>query len=167
MTRLWAILLVLLTLQTAAGTNGTWGESKRLSTMDRAVLLAVELEVRADRLDDRRDLCLAFGHGLALDEKGILFELRRRGLRLRADGWCNEGLRGSIVSIVAPVRELPQGTYEVVVELGDLRGIKESGAHFGTLVRRGTYTVRSEGGGEAELVRYSKSCCPETPNGHL
>jgi hypothetical protein len=162
MTRTWAISLVILAFLTGGATDAIPGEGTRLSEMDRAVSLAVELEVRADRLDDRRDVCLAFGHGLAVDEKGIFFALRRRGLRLQAEGWCNQGPRGSVVSVVAPVRESPQGTYEVVVQLGDLRAIKESGAHFGTLVRRGTYVVRSEGSAKSELIAYRKSCCPES-----
>ena len=163
MTRTWTISLVLLTFLTGGATDAIPGEGTRLSEMDRAVSLAVELEVRADRLEDRRDVCLAFGHGLAVHEKAIFSDLRRRGLRLHAEGWCNQGPRGAVVSVVGPVRESPKGTYKVVVQLGDLRAIKESGAHFGTLVRRGTYVVRSEGSGELELVAYRKSCCPESP----
>lgn len=163
MARRWAFSLVVLTFLTGAATDARPGGGTRLSNMDRAVSLAVELEVRADRLEDRRDVCLAFGHGLALDEKGILSELHHRDLRVHTNEWCNQGPRGSVVSVVAPVRESPQGTYEVVVQLGDLRAIKESAAHFGTLVRRGTYVVRSEGEGESELIAYRKTCCPESP----
>lgn len=157
MTNTWAIWLVVLTLQTGVATNAIPRRGMRLSEMDRAVSLAVELEVRADRLEGRRDVCLGFGHGLALDEKGIFSDLRRHGLRLRPQGYCNEGPRGSVMSVLAPVRESPQGTYEVVVELGDLHAIKDSGAHFGTLIRRGTYVVRCEGNGESKLIVYRKS----------
>ena len=136
----------------------------RLSDMDRAIAFAVELELRANHLENRRDVCVGFGHGLVVDENGIISELNPRGLKVRSNEWCNHGPRGSVVSVIPPIDKSRPGTYEFVVELGDLRRIKQEGEHFGTLLRRGTYAVQCEDGNEPDLVAYRKTCCPEQPN---
>jgi hypothetical protein len=134
------------------------------ANMDRAIVFAVEQEIHANHLEKRRDLCLGFGHGLEVDEDGIVGELGHRGLALHTNEWCNQGPRGDVISIVAPVVEQHPGTYEFVVELTDLRPIKKEGEHFGTLLRRGTYLVRVKDASTPELVTYRKTCCPTQSN---
>jgi hypothetical protein len=132
-----------------------------LSHTDRAIISAIEQEVRVSHLEKRRDICIGFGNGLAVDADGITSELGRRGTKLRPNGWCNEGPRGSVVSVIAPIGEPRPSIYEVVVELSDLRAIKQGGDHFGTLLRRGTYTVQIDDRGEPKVIAYRKACCPE------
>jgi hypothetical protein len=135
--------------------------AKRLSNADRAIVLAAELEVRANRLEKRRDVCIGFGNGLAVDQEGIISELNSRGMKLHPNEWCNEGPRGFVDSILAPVDEPRPGIYELVVQLGDLGAIRRQADHFGTLLRRGSYTVQSDDSGEPEIIAYRKTCCPE------
>jgi len=134
----------------------------RLEDVDRAVTFAVREEIRANRLENRPDVCLGFGHGLAVDKKGIASELHRAGLTIHSNVWCNRGPRGLIININGPIRKSSQDTYDIVVELGDLRPIHQEGAHFATLLRKGTYTVKCTEGSQPELVSYSEACCPET-----
>jgi hypothetical protein len=132
----------------------------RMSTLDRAIAFAVYLEAHANRLDNRTDVCVAFGHGLAVDEQGILSELKSRKLKMHANGWCNEGPRGLVISIIGPTTESASGTYDLVVEVGDLRPLQQGGEHFATLLRKGTYGVKCKDGSEPELVRYQESELP-------
>lgn len=131
--------------------------SSQLSNLDRAVAFAIDLEAHANRLEDRPDLCVGFGHGLKVDEKGILTELKRLKLKVHNNDWCNQGPRGLVIAVIAPASESVPGDYELMIELGDLRPIRQHGQHFGTLLRRGTYSVKSKG--EPDLVRYQKTCC--------
>lgn len=132
--------------------------SSQISNLDRAVAFAIDLEAHANRLEGRPDLCVGFGHGLKkLDEKGILTELKRLKLKVHTNDWCNQDPRGLVITVIAPVSESVPGTYELVIELGDLRPIRQHGEHFGTLLRRGTYSVKSKD--EPDLVRYQKTCC--------
>ena len=64
------------------------------------------------------------------------------------------------MSLIPPVKESEPGTYELTIEVGDLRPIRERGEHFGTLVRRGTYTVKCRDGVEPELVRFQETALP-------
>jgi hypothetical protein len=135
--------------------------AKRLADADIAIVLVVEQEVRVSHLEKRRDVCIGFGHGLVVDQDGILSELNSRGMKLRPNEWCNEGPRGSVVAIISPIGEPGPDTYELTVELGDLRGIKQKGDHFGTLLRRGIYTVQIDDRGKLKVIAYRKTCCPE------
>lgn len=135
----------------------------QMSNLDRAIIFVVQLEAHANRLEGRTDLCVGFGHGLSVvDEKGILSELRSRRLRVHSNGWCNQGPRGLVISIIGPTTESASGTYELVVEVGDLRPIRQNGEHFATLLRRGTYTVKCKEA-EPELVRYQEAAPPGNP----
>lgn len=126
-----------------------------------AIAFAISQEVYANGLESKGDVCLGFGHDLGANENSISFILRNRGLKLRSSEWCNHGPRGWVVAVIAPVRNPRGHVYEIVIELGDLAGIKAQGEHFGTLVRRGTYTVQIDESIKAELLAYRKSCCPE------
>lgn len=134
--------------------------AKRIGGADLAVVLAVEQEVRVSHLEKRRDICIGFGNGLSVDENGIISKLNDDGVKLRPNEWCNEGPRGSIVSVIAPIEQPHPGTYELTVELGDLRD-KQKGSHFGTLLRRGIYTVQSDDQNQPKVITYRKTCCPE------
>ena len=131
--------------------------ARKTTRLERAVAFAVYLEAHANRLESRTDVCVGFGHGLAVDDKGILFELRRRNLKVHSNNWCNQGPRGFVIEILGRAMESAPDTYEVVIELGDLRPIREAGEHFGTLLRRGTYTVKCQEGSEPELLRYEEA----------
>lgn len=137
--------------------------TSKLSNLDRAIVLAVSLEALASRLENGADVCVGFGHGLAVDEKGILSELRRGGLKVHPNDWCNQGPRGQVISIIGPTTESAPGTYELVVEVGDLRPIHQGGEHFATLLRKGTYSVQCKDASEPELVRYQKAALPGNP----
>jgi hypothetical protein len=130
-----------------------------LATADRAIIFAVEREIRASHLEARTDVCVGFGQGMNINEKEVISELRRKGLKIHANEWCNRGPRGFTIAINAPITEPVPDTYNFVVELGDMRPIRQEGAHFATLLRRGTYTVKCEKGAPPRLVSYSKTCC--------
>ena len=132
----------------------------RLGKLERVVAFAVEHEVHLSRLEKRTDVCVGFGHGLIVDEQGILSDLKRHGLKLRSNEWCNRGPRGLTIGIISPVSETAPDTYEFVLEVGDLSPILE-GAHFATLLRRGMYKVECREGVRPELISYSKTCCSE------
>jgi hypothetical protein len=137
--------------------------ASQLSNLGRAAAFAIRLEIHANRLENRTDVCVGFGHGLAVDEKAVLTELKREKVKVHSNDWCNQGLRGLAISIISPANESSPDTYEVVVEVGDLRQMWRGGEHFATLLRRGTYSVKCKNGVEPELVRYQETCCPEAP----
>jgi len=131
--------------------------SGQLKNLDRVIAFVVQLEIHSNRLENRTDVCVGFGNRLVVDERAILSELRREKLRVRSDEWCDQGPRGLSVSIMSPATESEPGTYELRVELGDNWPISRRGAHFATLLRRGTYTVKYEESVEPELVRYQEA----------
>jgi hypothetical protein len=141
-------------------------KSGQLKNLDRVVAFVVQLEIHANRLENRTDVCLGFGNGLEVDEKVVLSELKQDRLKIRSVEWCNQRVRGLTVSIIPPIKESEPGIFEVEVVLGDLRPIRELGEHFGTLLRRGTYTVKYKDGAEPELFRYQETALsPLSPCG--
>jgi hypothetical protein len=155
------ILAILLPHSILAGESST---TKRLSEADQVVSFAIEQEIHANRLEERRDVCVAFGQGLNLNETRIISELNRRRLRVHPNPWCSEVPRGLVVSIIRPFEKTGPNVYEFGVQLSDLQPIKQEGEHFGTLLRRGTYTIQFNETKEPDLVAYRKTCCPEQPN---
>jgi hypothetical protein len=145
---------------TAARENDPNGH---LNNLDRAIVFAVYLEAHASRLENREDVCIGFGHGLAVNEKEILSELKIRKIKVHSNDWCNRGPRGLVISVIAPITESTPGTYELEVQVGDLRAIREGSEHFGTLLRRGTYTVKCKDNPEPELVKYQEAVLPGNP----
>jgi hypothetical protein len=125
---------------------------------ERAVLFAVQREAARDNLTQRQDVCVAFDTRLKLDEKAILLELNRLRVPVHSYSWCSRGPRGLTI-FIGPIQEPRTSTYNIAVDLGDSRPIVEQGAHFATLVRRGTYTIKSAEHSEPELVSYSETCC--------
>jgi len=148
---LWALAIIVCQQVATVG---------QLSNREQAIAFAVYLETHASRLEKRADVCVAFGHGLSADEKAVLAELKQQKLKVRPGDWCNEGPRGLVISVIAPISEPVPGTYEVKVEVGDLRAIRGGAEHFATLVRRGTYTVKCKEGSEPELIRYEQTAQP-------
>ncbi len=130
------------------------------STVERVIVFAVQQESEASHLRSRKDLCIGFGHGLAVDEKAIISQLKHNGLKVHPNQWCNRGPRGLRIGIVAPINEVAPGMYELVIELGDL-SIRQ-GEHFATLLRRGTYVIRCDNGARPQLVSYRQTCCAKT-----
>jgi hypothetical protein len=155
------ILAILLPQSILAGEVST---TKRLGEADRVVSFAIEQEIHANRLEERRDICVAFGQGLNLNETGIIAELNHRRLRVHPNPWCSQVPRGLVLSIIRPVEKTGPSVYEFGVQLSDLQPIKQEGEHFGTLLRRGTYTVQFSETKGPDLVAYRKTCCPEQPN---
>src|ERR1035437_958188 len=132
-----------------------------LRSVDRAVVFAIQRDSQGVRIENRKDICVQFGHGLDIHEKAVILELKSKGLKVHHNNWCNhgpDGPRGMNIAVVAPIRETSPGTYEFLLEVSDL-SIPE-GEHFATLLRRGTYVVHCEGGSEPELVSYGQTCCP-------
>lgn len=153
------IAFVILTCQPFASAKEN-APAGRMSTLDRAIAFAVYVEAHANRLENRTDVCIAFGHGLAVDKQGILSELRSRKLKMHTSDWCNQGPRGLLISIIGPTIESASGTYDLVVQVGDLRPLQQGSEHFATLLRKGTYSVKCKGGSEPELVRYQEAELP-------
>jgi len=148
--------LAIIAYQPSASTGQT-GTGIKTSNLDRAIAYAIYLEAHASRLASRTDVCVAFGHGLTVDEKGIFSQLERLKLKVHPNEWCNAGPRGLVISVIAPTTESVPGTYDLTVEVGDLRPIRQNGEHFGTLVRRGTYTVKCTDSSEPELAGYREA----------
>src|ERR1700674_3347855 len=142
-----SVALILASQQIASGNEP--GASQSFGVVERAIVFAVQQEVKANNLLAQRDLCIGFGQGLEVDQKAILSTLRRTGIRVRPNEWCNQGPRGVRVGIAAPIDETPPGTYTVNVQVDDLS--IQPGEHFATTLRRGTYVIRCETGFKPHL----------------
>jgi hypothetical protein len=134
-------------------------ERVSLSKLERVVVFVVKKEVAASHIEQRKDTCLGFDTRLRVNEKAILAELHQEGLQLHGEDYCNKGPRGITIELRSPIRSTSEMTFEVDVDLGDSNPILQEGAHFATLLRRGTYTVRYEDGFEPELLTYQQYCC--------
>ena len=156
------LVAFLIAFQQNALASGTSG-AKPLSDLDRAVIFVVQKEAQTGHLEKRRDVCVSFDTRMAINQKGIISELRRSGLRIHNDDWCIHGRdpRGMVISVGQAGNQQSPGVFELPVDLSDWWPIQREGAHFGTLLRRGTYTVRCKEGSEPELVSYSQTCCSE------
>ena len=130
-----------------------------LSKLEQVIVFVVQREVAASHIENRTDVCVGFVRGSVVSEKGILDDLRNKGLKLRGNNWCSKGLRGMIIDILSPLSMTPVGVYEIKVQLADLNPIQQEGVHVGTLLRRGIYTVRYEEGYELQLETYQQNCC--------
>jgi hypothetical protein len=150
------VALMFFTCQRVIGAQDN-SRSGQLKNLDRVIAFVVQLEIHANRLENRTDVCVGFGNGLVVDEKAILSELKQEKLKVHSNEWCNQRVRGLKVSVIPPIKESEQETYELMVEVGDLRPIRERGEHFGTLLRRGTYTVKCKDGAEPEFARYQET----------
>lgn len=135
--------------------------ARGLGNLERVVVFAVQREIESGNLKNRSDLCIGFGNGLGIDEKAVISELRRTGMRVHPNEWCTHSLRGLTIAIVAPIHETSPQTYALVLELGDLSPIR-TGEHFATLMKRGTYVVRYAQGSEPQLISYRQTCCSKT-----
>lgn len=149
-----AVLVVSCCKMLPAKATATPNEAGRV---ERVIAFTVGLEAKAGHLEGRRDLCIGFGHGLAVDENAIVLRLKRNGLKMHRSEWCDRGPRGLRIGVVAPISETSRGTYELVLEASDL-SIHE-GEHFATLLSRGTYVVRCLNASEPTLVSYRRACC--------
>jgi hypothetical protein len=100
----------------------TFGDARvPLSNSDRAVVFAIQQEIQSNHFERRKDVCVGFAPTFKSIEKRILSELRNRGLRVRSRGWCNSSPRGLVVDVISPHNEDGSDTYEVEIQLGDLR----------------------------------------------
>lgn len=133
------------------------GGVKQPGDLERVLAFAVKLEVEANGLKNRKDVCLGFGSGLVADHRQVFSELRHSGIRIRPNEWCMRGARGLSVAIVAPVREAGPDLYEVEIQLGD--NSIHPGTHFATLLSRGTYVVSFKRGSGLHLVSHTETCC--------
>ena len=128
-----------------------------LDSSERAAVFAIQVEGKASSLEGKNSLCIGVGKQLQISEKAIVSRLKRDGLRVHANEWCNKGPRGLRVGIVAPINEISPGTYEVSLQVDDLT--MRSGEHFARMLRRGTYVIHCANGSEPELVSYRRTCC--------
>ena len=65
------------------------------------------------------------------------------------------------VSVDWPSRQLAPDKFAVVVSLGDWYPIRKEGAHYATLLRRGTYTVEVAKDQAARILTYEEACCSQ------
>ena len=131
-----------------------------LSNLERSVVFAVRQEIQSGHFEQRKDLCIAAGKWISVDEKRVLSELGRQHLPFHANRWCNDGPRGLVIAILAPAIRSAPPLYEFVVDVSDSQPIRQEGAHFATLLRSGTYQIRCEDNSEPELIKYFQTCCP-------
>ncbi len=106
-------------------------------------------------------MCVQFAAGAVTDEKEVLSTVRKAGIKVHPGGWCNSGPRGLSVTVNSPTRELAPDRFAVVVALEDYEPIRKEGAHFATLLRRGTYTVEVDKEMMTKILFYEPSCCSE------
>lgn len=128
-----------------------------LSNLERAVIFAIQQEAKTSDLTSGKDVCVGFGHGLALHEKRVLSSIKRGGIKAHTSDWCTQHGHGVSIAVLAPVKESSPGTFEVTVQVGDPSVKPEE--HFGTLLKKGTYVIRCDGSSEPQLVSYRQTCC--------
>lgn len=142
------VVLLLTSIATAAGETNT----DELTNRDRAVVFAVRNELKAARIKNRSDVCLGFGDGTLVHDALIFTELRHA---LHPMEWCDHGPAGFDIAVLSPIKESAPDTFELEVQTSDLRPILGQGAHFGTLLRRGVYTIRCGNGEVPKLLHYA------------
>jgi hypothetical protein len=120
----------------------------------KVLAFVAQKEMAANHVEQPAEVSLGLDTRLEVTEKSILTELRKEGVKLHPQSWCNSGPKGMAIDVGWPVKVSPVGQYEIRVAFDDLWPIQYEGAHFGTLVRRGTYVVRYEGGNEPEVIQY-------------
>jgi hypothetical protein len=130
-----------------------------LSKVERVLVFVVQKEVAASHVEQRKDICLGFDTRLGVNEKAILAELQRDGLKLHSESFCNSGPKGMTIELLSPIHINSGMPFEVDVELDDSNPIPQEGDHLATLLRRGTYTVRYEDRFAPELFTYQQNCC--------
>ncbi len=143
-------------LTTAFGRNTE--SDRNLSTLDRVIIFAIQQEIRASNLSQRRDLCVGFGYGLEVNEKAIISNLVGKGTLVHENDWCHG--RGISVSVLSPVKRISLSDYQLEVQVGDLT--MPSGAHFAKLLKQGTFVVHCPEDGEPRLLSYHETCCAKT-----
>ena len=141
-------------------TNQRFALAAGSSNLERAVIFAVQQEAKASDLTSGKDICVGFGHGLVLHEKAILSSLKHGGIKAHASDWCTQQGHCVSIAVIAPVKESSPGTFEVTVQVGDPSVKPEE--HFGTLLKKGTYVIRSEGNSEPQILSYQQTCCSKT-----
>jgi hypothetical protein len=132
-------------------------DSAAVSGLEEVVVFGVQQEAKASDVKSRRDVCIGFGHGLAVDERAVISEVKRGGLKVHSSEWCVARARGLNIDVVAPINEVSAGTFELTIQVRD-PSIKP-GEHFATLLKRGTYIIRWKKGTDPQLVSYRQTCC--------
>jgi len=130
--------------------------ASHMSNLDRAIAFAVYREDLTNKFETRKDVCVVFSTLLNVNQKGVLADLKERKLLVHPYTWCNKGPTGLTISVLAPVKESTPGIFEITIEVGDDRPILEKGEHFGTLLRRGIYTIECKDDSEPVLVQYKE-----------
>ena len=122
-----------------------------VSARQSAVEFAVQAELQASQaLAGKR--CVRLGPDTGVDEREIVRDLRAKGFRLQNPRWCARHLTGIQVEVLSPVLEASPGVFQFAIAVGDMN--IPPGVHFATLLKRGTYLVRSESGVFPVLVDY-------------
>jgi hypothetical protein len=129
-----------------------------LRNVERSIVFAVQSEVQASNAG--KHVCIGFGNGLAVNQKVIISELKRKSLQVHPGEWCRQGPHRFTIGVLAPVNETSAATYEFVLEVGDVSTLP--GEHFATLLRRGTYIVHCDTASGPRLIAYRQTCCPKT-----
>ena len=121
-------------------------------------IFALQHEAEASDLNKRRDVCVSLDTRLGISEKDVASLLKADGLAVHLQEWCNRGPRGYSLFVHAPINRTDEGTYEVTIQVGDLK--IEPGVHFATLLKDGTYLIHYDGKSGPKLVSYKQKCCP-------
>jgi hypothetical protein len=130
--------------------------------MDRAVAFALRSQIYADRLTERKDVCLSFADRRGLNVNAILATVRRNAPNVHDIAWCANGPRGVRVATEGDVNEISPGVFVMAAQTADLGPARAGESDFGSLVSRGTYTVKCEKGEAPVLVSFQKLCCDES-----
>jgi hypothetical protein len=126
-----------------------------LSIVERVIVFAVQQEVQDGHVNKRKDVCLGLGDGLNVDERAIISALKRKGVRVHTNAWCNRGPRGLRIGVIAPIKQGAPETYEFVVDLTDLSIRPDE--HLATRLRRGTYVIRCDHSFKPQLISYTSA----------
>lgn len=138
-----------------AWTNAFAKKQPALSEIEKAAGFAVQQEVTASRLTNRKDLCLEAPEiNTPIREKALRVDLKRAGLPMHSARWCDS--RGTTLRLSARATPSAEHLFEIDVELDECDGCDD----FLTTLKKGTYVVRLQtDGAKAELVSYKQTCC--------
>lgn len=136
------------------------GRLEGLSKMEQVIVFAIQLEVQASHLRDRTDVCVVFSPALSVNATKIIKQLKRDGIAVHPNEWCNRRPRGITIAVLACTAEMDSYSYSLTLEVGDARPIAK-GEHFAALLRRGNYLIRHDGTSKPRLKQYQETCCEQ------
>ena len=131
---------------------------RQQNVSSRVIVFALQKEIQANQFKGRDDVCVGFWSGSKFDENAIRSGLQRAGITVHARGWCDKGQRGVAIAVLS-LSDSGTGYYELEVETSAVEPSRRAGTHQATILRRGMYAIRCEGGWEPLLEAYQQDCC--------